>query len=185
MRALLLSSILFLLACSSIDCPVKNTVAVYYDVSQYDDEGELTTDTLKDTLWVWTLRGDGQDTLLNRFIDKSRFSLPISYQHPEDMLVFAIRDTSLVWTLDTVWLKKEDIPHFESVDCAAHYFHELTEVRSTHNGIDSLVLSTTSVTYNDEVTNLRVFFKDRHQVKPYYDADDDTETDNNDEETEE
>ena len=187
MRGLLLSisSILFLFACSSIDCPVKNTVAVYYDVSQYNEEGELTADTLKDTLWVWTQRSDGKDTLLNRFNDKTRFSLPISYQHPEDMLVFAIRDTSLVYTLDTVWLKKEDIPHFESVDCAAHNFHELTSVRCTHNGIDSLVLHTTSVTYDDAVTNLRIFFKDRQHVTPLFDTGDDTESDNNDEESEE
>ena len=158
--------------CSSIDCPVKNTVAVYYDVSQYDEEGELVSDTLTDTLWVWTQRSDGKDTLMSRLVDKTRFSLPISYQHPEDVLIFAIRDTSLVFTLDTVWLEKEDIPHFESVDCAAHYFHELTGVRCTHNGIDSLVLSTTSVTYDDAVTNLRIFFKDRDQVIPLFDTDD-------------
>ena len=172
-------------ACSSIDCPVKNTVAVYYDVSQYDAAGELVADTLTDTLWVWTQRADGKDTLMNRFIDKSRFSLPISYQHPEDVLIFCIRDTSLTYTLDTVCLKKEDIPHFESVDCAAHYFHEITGVRCTHNGIDSLVLGTTSVTYDDAVTNLRIFFKDRHQLTPHDDTDDDTESDNDNEESEE
>lgn len=186
MRGLLLSSILFLLACSSIDCPVKNTVAVYYVISSYNDNGELVADSLVDTLWVWTRKANGEDTLLlNSLVGKSRFALPISYQHPEDVLVFAMRDTSLVWTLDTVWLRKEDIPHFESVDCAAHYFHELTAVRSTQNGIDSLVLSTTSVTYDDGVTNLRIFFKDRHLVTPYYDTDDATETDSNNEKTEE
>lgn len=151
-------------SCSSFDCPVKNTVAVYYDVKHVDELGEQVTDTLKDTLWVWTQRSDGRDTLLNSFIDKTRFQLPISYQHPEDMLVFAIKDTSLVITIDTVWLKKDDIPHFESVDCAAHFFHELTGVRCTNNGIDSLVLATTSVTYDDGVTNLRIFFKDRQKV---------------------
>ena len=117
---------------------------------------------------MWTRRVDGQDTLLNRLVGNTRFSLPISYQQPEDTLIFAIRDTSLVFTLDTVWLKKDDIPHFESVDCAAHFFHELTGVRCTHNGIDSLVLHTTSVTYDDGVTNFRIFFKDRQQVTPYY-----------------
>ena len=139
MRIILLLGILFLFACSSIDCPVKNTVAVYYDVKQYDEEGELVTDTLKDTLWVWSRRVDGQDTLLNRLVGNTRFSLPISYQQPEDTLIFAIRDTSLVFTLDTVWLRKDDIPHFESVDCSAHFFHRLTDVRCTHEGIDSVI----------------------------------------------
>ncbi len=171
-------------ACSSIDCPVQNTVAVYYSISSYSDDGEVVADSLNDTLWVWTKRADGEDTLvLNRLVDKSRFSLPISYSHPEDVLIFAIRDTSLVWTLDTVWLKKEDIPHFESVDCSAHFFHQLTAVRCTHDGIDSLVINNPSVTYDSGVTNIQIFFKDRPWKTSIPDAE--TETDNTDEETKE
>jgi len=101
------------------------------------------------------------------------------------VLVFAIRDTSLVWTLDTVWLKKEDIPHFESVDCSAHFFHQLTAVRSTHDGIDSLVLDNPSVTYDTGVTNIKIFFKNRPWLTSVSDADDDTSTENADEETQE
>ncbi len=165
MRGLLLSSILFLFACSSIDCPVQNTVAVYYGVKNYDAGGELKTDTLKDTLWVWTRRIDGKDTLLNSLVGKTAFALPVSYQNPEDTLIFFIADTFSVWTLDTVWLKKDDIPHFESVDCPANYFHNLTAVRSTHNGIDTIILHTPSVTYDESVTNLNIIFKPRQQVE--------------------
>ena len=166
MRVILLSSILFLFACSSIDCPVKNTVAVYYVISSYNDAGEMVADSLRDTLWVWTRRADDEDTLvLNRLVDKSRFSLPISYNHPEDVLIFATRDTSLAWTLDTVWLKKDNIPHFESVDCSAHFFHQLTNVRCTHDAIDSLVISNPSVTYDDGVTNIHIFFKNRETTE--------------------
>ena len=146
-------------ACSSIDCPVKNTVAVYYDVKQYDEEGELVTDTLKDTLWVWSRRVDGQDTLLNRLVGNTRFSLPISYQHPEDMFVFLVADTAHVWKVDTVWVKKDDYPHFESVDCPARFFHKLTGVRSTHTAIDTIVINEPSVTFDPTVTNFRIFFK--------------------------
>ena len=171
-------------SCSSIDCPVQNTVAVYYGISQRDAAGELVADTLTDTLWVWTQRADGEDTLLlNRLIDKSDFSLPISYNHPEDMLVFAIRDIAQVWTLDTVWLKKEDIPHFESVDCSAHFFHELTAVRCTHEGIDSLVISNPSVTYETGITNLLIFFKERSWLNTP--AEEEDEIDDTDEETDE
>ncbi len=173
-------------ACSSIDCPVQNTIAVYYNIVQPDASGELVADTLTDTLWVWSQRANGEDTLLlNRLVDKDNFSLPISYSHPEDVLVFAIRDTALVWTLDTVWLKKEDIPHFESVDCSAHFFHELTAVRCTHDGIDSLVLSNPSVTYDTGVTNIKIFFKNRPWLTPSTDSDEDTSTENTDEETQE
>ena len=150
-----------LCACSSIDCPVQNTVAVNYGVMR-SDGGEAVSDTLTDTLWVWTRRSDGTDTLiLNRCNDKTIFQLPISYQHPEDVLIFAMRDTALVWTLDTVWLKKDDIPHFESVDCSAHFFHHLTDVRCTHSGIDSIVIHNPSVTYDPTVTNLYIYFRQR------------------------
>jgi hypothetical protein len=111
---------------------------------------------------VWSRIIDGTDVLLlNRLVDKSSFALQVSYQNPEDTLIFYIADTANVWTLDTVWLKKNDIPHFESVDCSAHYFHELTAVRSTHEGIDTIILNNPSVTYDNTVTNLNIVFKPR------------------------
>lgn len=152
---------LLTVSCSSIDCPVKNTVAVYYEVTQLNADGDLVPDTLTDTLWVWSQRSDGRDTLLNSLVGQSSFSLPISYQHPEDVLIFAISDTAHYVTLDTVWLKKDDIPHFESVDCAAHYFHQLTGVRCTSHGLDSVAIRNASVTYADDVTNISIFLKDR------------------------
>lgn len=154
--------LLFITACSSIDCPVQNTIAVYYKICSFDN-GEEVTDTLNDTLYVWTQRSDGKDTLLlNRGVNITSFSLPPSYSHPEDMLVFYVVDTAHVWTLDTVWLKKNDIPHFESVDCSAHFFHELTAVRSTHRGIDTIIINNPSVTYDPTVVNLHIHFKDHH-----------------------
>jgi hypothetical protein len=147
-------------ACSSINCPVQNTVAVYYAVGYDDELGDRVSETLNDTLWVWTQRSDGTDTLLlNRGTGLQTFQLPISYQHPEDMLVFAIADTADVLTIDTVWIKKDDIPHFESVDCAAHFFHRLTDVRSTHYRIDTIAINNPSVTYDPTVTNFLIRFK--------------------------
>lgn len=146
---------LFLYACSSIDCPVQNTVATYYSVR--DASGEA---TLNDTLWVLTRRCDGSDTLLlNRFTGQSAFSLPVSYSHPEDTLLFVVADTAGIWTLDTLWLKKDDIPHFESVDCSAHFFHRLTDVRCTHNGIDSVSIVNPTVNYDPNTTHLYIYFR--------------------------
>lgn len=150
--------ILSAVACSSIDCPIATTVAVnygFYDASEAQD-------TLDDTLSVWTQRSDGTDTLLfNKGVRQTALTLPVSYQRPEDILIFRIADTSHVVTLDTVWIKKEDIPHFESVDCAAHFFHTLTAVRSTHRGIDTITISNPSVTYDTSVEHLRIRFKAR------------------------
>ena len=146
-----------LMACSSIDCPVQNTVSVQYAV--YDGQGEATMD---DTLWVFSKRSDGTDTLLlNRGVGISSFSLPVSYAHPEDVLIFFIADTAGVYTLDTLWMKKDDIPHFESVDCSAHFFHRITAVRSTHDGIDSVTIVNPLVDYDTFKTHLRIYFKSR------------------------
>ena len=149
-------SLLAVYSCSSIDCPVENTVSVQYEIR--DKAGNSLP--IKDSLSVVTTRLDGKNveleitsrnesstTILNKLIDKSAFSLPISYSHPEDVLFFCFKNATKT-VVDTVWIKKDDIPHFESVDCSAAFFHELTDVRHTHNAIDSLVLVNTSVNYD-------------------------------------
>jgi hypothetical protein len=161
--------ILLMVACSTIDCPVQNVVSVQYEIR--DKAGDALS--IKDTLSVITTRLDGsdillditthlngQDAILNRLIDKSAFSLPISYSHPEDILFFCFTDTAKT-VVDTVWIKKDDIPHFESVDCSAAFFHRLTDVRCTHNYIDSLVLIEPSVDYDQTTVHFRLYPKIR------------------------
>lgn len=148
----------FMLACSSIDCPVQNTVATQYAIMGADGKAA----TLADTLYVWSRRADGRDTLLNRLTGTESFSLPIGYANPEDTLIFYITDSYHQQTLDTVFLKKENIPHFESVDCAAHFFHRLTAVRSTHYGIDSITIANPHVNYDQSYTHLNIFLKKRY-----------------------
>ena len=156
--------VLWLAACSTIDCPVQNIVSVQYEIR--DKTGAALS--IKDTLSVVTTRLDGTDVLLdittllngksvilNKLIDKSAFSLPISYSHPEDILFFCFTD-SVKTLVDTVWIEKDDIPHFESVDCSAAFFHELKGVRFTRHAIDSLVLLNKSVTYDQETAHFRL-----------------------------
>jgi len=136
--------LLFVAACSSIDCPVNNTVATYYQVRSITGDSLV----LSDTLTVSSARLDGSDTiLLNKNIGRASFSLPISYSHPEDILIFQF-DNDSVHVKDTVWVKKDDYPHFESVDCNSVFFHTLTDVRHTQNYIDSIVIKDPSVTFN-------------------------------------
>lgn len=158
-KCLFLFGVLFLLlsACTSIDCPVQNLVYTVYRV--YDGEQP---DTLGDTLTVKTLRANGKDTiLLNHAVRQTVFELPVSYQRPVDTLVFCFSDTLGVKTFDTVWVKKQDIPHFESVDCSANFFHELEAVRSTHQRIDTITINRTSVDYDLSVAHFLIRFKAR------------------------
>ncbi len=99
--------------------------------------------------------------MLNRLANKSAFSLPISYSHPEDVLQLEFFNDTASWR-DTVWIKKDDIPHFESVDCSASFFHRLTDVRYTQNYIDSLVMKNSSVDYDTTRVHFHIYPKSGH-----------------------
>ena len=152
MRKLLFFFIIVCLAaCSSIDCPVENIVSVQYQIR--DKEGKELFIT--DSLTVFSNRQNGDTVVLNRLINKSEFSLPISYSYPEDILFFWFKKNDTI-VADTVWMKKDDYPHFESVDCNASFFHEITDVRHTRYVIDSLVLLNKSVTYDQKTIHFRL-----------------------------
>ena len=143
-----------LLSCSTIDCPVNSLVETKYEFSSSTGE----TLTLLDTLTVVTARQDGIDTVFNKGSNISSFSLPISYSHPEDVFVFRFKGDG--WqTADTVWIKKEDYPHFESVDCNTLFYHDLTAVKCTHNLLDSIVIKNPSVTNDNQVVHLYIYPK--------------------------
>ncbi len=146
-------------ACTSIDCPVKNTVNTAYELLSIDG----TADTLNsDTLWIWSRRSNGEDTLLLNSLTGSsatNFSLPISHTLPEDTLYTLLKVDSTAIYLDTILIKKENLPHFESVDCQATYFHRLTAVRSSHWGIDSIVINYDQVNYDATKTHFHLYLK--------------------------
>lgn len=160
MAAALILHFAGLLSCSSIDCPVQNKVYTVYDLLKADG----TTDTLKvDTLSIITKRVDDTDTtLLNRAVGITTFDLNISYTQPEDVFYFTLLDTLGNVYHDTVYVQKEDYPHFESVDCQAAYFHQLTGVRSTHNVIDSIVINNSTVNYDATNEHFHVYLKARY-----------------------
>jgi hypothetical protein len=135
---------------------VENTVAL--KCALYKSAG--VRDTLHDTLYVFTLRRDRSDsTLLNRGIEISSFQLPMGYANPEDTLFFFRHNQDDEWATDTVWVKKENFPHFESVDCSASFFHTITAVRSTRHGIDSIVINYEDVDYDPSPEHLHIYLK--------------------------
>lgn len=147
--------IALLVSCTSIDCPVNNVVATRYRF--YNTAGDSLT--IMDTLSITSTRKDGSDvTLLNRHVGKATFAIPISYSHPEDILVFNFYNSTFS-VYDTVWVKKDDIPHFESVDCNASFFHELTGVRYTTNVIDSIVIKNPRVDYDKTTIHFHIYPK--------------------------
>jgi len=160
--AVLVSAWLFsaaLASCSSIDCPVENTVFTTYTLENPDGStGSMTTDTLT----IKTLRSNGTDsTLINSLTgsDINGFDLPISYTQPEDILYTTLRCASGTTYLDTIRIKKENHPHFESVDCQATYFHTITAISTTHHGIDSIVINKPYVSYDSSTEHFHLYLK--------------------------
>lgn len=156
MKKACLSALLLLLvcACSTIDCPVQNTVRTYYGLYKADQ----TTDTLKAVMSIYSFRRDGDSLVLNQGESLTAFSLPIGYSNPEDTLYFEFTlDTETI--TDTVWIKKENIPHFESVDCSAAFFHRLTAVRCTHGYIDSIGINNSLVDYDANTEHLKLYLR--------------------------
>ncbi|MDY4410875.1 MAG: DUF6452 family protein [Prevotella sp.] len=141
---------LLMAACSTVDCPLNNTV-----YAQYVLRGPVTT--LPDTLTITTRRvTDGLDTvLINQQVNTDSFSLPMSYGQNEDILYFRTNHLR-----DTVWVKKTNEPHFESTDCGLNYFHTITGVRFTRHALDSIVINHQQVNYDASQKHFLVYFKE-------------------------
>ncbi|MBQ8064926.1 MAG: hypothetical protein IJ200_04635 [Prevotella sp.] len=166
----LFTLLFFLSACTSIDCPVQNNVYTVYKLKKADN----TPDTLiKDTLWIWTPRANGtgasgdlvmdeNDTLLiNRLCGTSAsgFNLPISYTLPEDTICLLLRNFDRKDYVDTIFIKKDNMPHFESVDCQASYFHHISSVRWTSRVLESVVINNPNVNYDTSTEHIFLYFK--------------------------
>lgn len=145
-----------MVGCSSLDCPLNNTVYTKYKLM-----GNITK--LSDTLTITTTKVEGTDNvIINQDVNIDTFILPMSYTRPEDVFFFEMRDTALHKVYhDTVRVKKEDQPHFESLDCKPSYFHTITSVETTHNRIDSIVINNKEVNYDATKPHFYIYFGER------------------------
>lgn len=162
--------------CSSVDCPLNNSVYSYYGLYKADG----TADTLTDTLSIITVRlsPDQDPVLINRDTKVSALKVAMSYQNPQDVLYFVMHgsrsynDTletdsgtvvnTVVYSVgqtDTVVVTKTDEMHFESVDCNPSFFHTITGVTHTRNIIDSIVVKNPQVDYDSQTEHFSIYFR--------------------------
>jgi len=150
---LLFLCVAFVVSCSSIECPVDNMVVAVYEFC--DEDGDPVV--LEDTLTVSTKLRNGQDSVvLNKAVDVAGFSLPVSQDHPVDEFYFNFFGKDYDVT-DTVWIEKEDIPHFESIECKATFFHQLKSVSFTEHILDSLAIKKAFVDYDYKTTHINIY----------------------------
>ena len=148
--------VLAMVGCTSLDCPLNNTTYTKYRLM-----GNVTT--LNDTMTISTTKTEGTDSvLINKDVKVDSFILPMSYHQPEDVFYFEIRNQENQVYKDTVTVKKEDFSHFESVDCNPAFFHTITEVKTTHNLIDSIVINNKDVNYDASKAHFYIYFGTRN-----------------------
>jgi hypothetical protein len=96
---------------------------------------------------------------VNRAVGLSSFTVPISYSGDEDVFFFLFNDTVGFYAIDTVSVRKTNRPHLESVDCNPSYFHTITNVRWTHNAIDSIAINNPNVNYDLSIEHFHLYLK--------------------------
>ena len=130
----------FMVACSSVDCPLNNTVYANYQLV-----GPVTK--LNDTLTISVARQGKKDSIvLNKDYNVESFSLPVSFSQDEDVLYF--------------WMQKTNRPHFESTDCGLNFFHTITGIRYTRHAIDSIAINHKEIDYDASRKHFNIFFKE-------------------------
>jgi len=148
----ILSAFLLLAACETYDCTLYNTVAMY---GAFDREGAAVA--INDTLTITS--GKSGPVLLNRSVNTSKLTLPLSYWQAEDTLVFSVTGKTSegenYLLRDTVWVTKTNLVHYEAPDCATTLFHTIEEVRNTNVFIKSITVIRSSVNY-ETTTNLQI-----------------------------
>ena len=153
---IILFAIMAMVSCSTLDCPLNSTV-----YSKYKLDGDVKQLT-NCYLTISTRMQNGEDSiLLNLQENADSFNLPMSYANAEDVLFFEVVDAQQRTYHDTVTVSKDNIPHFESIDCNPSYFHTITGVKTTHNLIDSIVINHKDVNLDETKTHFLIYFGTR------------------------
>ena len=139
-----------LASCSGDDCPINNTVMG--KLAFYDTNG--TPVSYSGTLTVSVVRPQGDSVVLNKKIGASALLFPLSYTHTTDTLIFDYDGA----VYDSLYIAHANIPTLVSLDCGIAMYHTITSVSSTHQLIDTLILKSSEVNY-DERENIQVIYR--------------------------
>ena len=160
---------LFVTACSSIDCELNSKVMC--QVQLQDLDGNNVQFTMPAS--VILVHAGGDTTIyINAKAQLSDFDIPLSYQGSNDVIRLEIsksdtlkimndgvaKDTIVTTSVyDEISINKTNEPWFESVDCAAHYNHTINTAEATsHNFIDHVVINEPYVSNNASKKNLYI-----------------------------
>ena len=140
-------------SCSGDDCPINNTVLG--KMAFYNSLGDATS--INVPLSMLVVRPQGDSVILNRLSAASEVTFPLSYTHETDTFIFCY-DFSDMMLYDTLYISHTNTPTLVSVDCGTAMFHTITSTHSTHTFIDTLIIKSSEVNY-DERENIQVIYR--------------------------
>ena len=141
-------------ACSSEDCPINNTVRgkmVFYN--EYGDAVSINA-----ILSVSVMRPQGDSVVLNKKTMATDVTFPLSYVNETDTFIYCYDFNGVHFLYDTLYISHTNTPTLVSVDCGTAMFHTITEARSTHTLIDTLIIKSHEINY-DERENIQVIYR--------------------------
>lgn len=147
-------------SCENVSCPLNNTVESVYGfyAAIYDAQGQLQKEnsvSVGDTLTVTLLGADS--IIVNRQVNRSGVNLPVSFYEDTDSVEFTFTDTLSRVGRDTLWIHKKNTHHWDDPSCPVHMWHEVMDVRSTHNLIDTVLVTNRTINY-DGLENFQIYF---------------------------
>lgn len=141
-------------ACSGEDCPINNTVQGKMTfVSHLGDPVAIANATLS----VSVVRPQGDSVILNKKQKAADVTFPLSYTHETDTFIFCYNlDGEVIY--DSLYIGHTNTPTLVSIDCGTAMFHHITSASSTQYLIDTLILKSSEVNY-DERENIQVVYR--------------------------
>ena len=102
--------------------------------------------------------------LLNQAQNIDAFLLPLRQGSEMDTLLLNFSDATRSAT-DTLFISHNNVPHFESLDCPASIFHQLTSVRWTSHALKEFPLTVDSaaivrkVVDYENIENIKLYLR--------------------------
>lgn len=133
---------------------------VYRKAGKEDSILRQHSSTLIDAGYTESVESVRIDTiLLNRKVNATKISVPMSYYKSVDTLVFHYGKILLP---DSVFLFHSGYTHVETPECGSYRFHNLSEIRTTDRCIDHATIVNSTVNYEGS-TNINIYFNTNNE----------------------
>lgn len=150
---LALLSILFICCDNGGDCKINNVS--YYRAKFYTiDEatGLVNKVQFSEPINVSLVVNGTDSTIVNHITATTDLALPMSYTNDCDTLLIEFEGIAT----DTLFVGHTNIPYFISMDCGMGMYHEITQVKSSGNIIDSVAVVYSHINF-DSNENIKIF----------------------------